>query len=161
MYGAGEQVRGFIALEDAMQCMGRLIAHPPEPGQYAVVNQMSDYYSIRHLAETVAGIASKEFDIPVVIQRVENPRVEADVHPFTPIYRNLSDQFGFTPQVSLEDEVYRMLALLTQPHIKQRIEEKRHLILPRTWLSGVKKEVELLEVIEEGKYEPGITTYRP
>lgn len=157
MYGAGEQIRGFIALEDAMQCMTRLIAHPPEPGQYDVVNQMSGYHSIRELAETVAKIASREFNLPVKIQRVENPRVEADIHPFEPIYDKLAERFEFRQKVSVEEEVYRMLELLTQPHIKQRIEEKKHLILPRTWWSGMKKEVEPLEVIEEIKYEPRVT----
>jgi len=161
MYGAGEQIRGFIALEDAMQCMTRLIVHPPEPGQYDVVNQMSGFYSIRHLADTVASVASKEFSIPVVIQRVENPRVEADIHPYEPIYDKLPEQLGFQPQVELEQEVYRMLELLTQPHIKQRIEEKKHLILPRTWWSGEKKQVETLEVVEQIKYEPGSTNHRP
>lgn len=110
----------------------QLITHPPEPGQYDVVNQMSGFYSINHLAHTVAKVASKEFAIPVVIQRVENPRVEADIHPFEPIYNKLPDQFGFKPRVTLEDEIYCMLGLLTQPHIKERIEEKKHLILPRT-----------------------------
>jgi nucleoside-diphosphate-sugar epimerase len=161
MYGAGEQIRGFIGLEDAMQCMTRLIGYPPEPGQYDVVNQMSGFYSINHLAHTVAQVASKEFAIPVTIQRVENPRVESDIHPFEPIYNKLPDQFGFKPQVTLEDEIYRMLELLTQPHIKQRIEEKKHLILPRTWWSGIKKQVETLEVLEEIKYEPSSTAYRP
>ncbi|MGV9205638.1 MAG: NAD-dependent epimerase/dehydratase family protein, partial [Promethearchaeia archaeon] len=33
IYGKGEQIRGFIALRDAMQCMVRLIVSPPEPGQ--------------------------------------------------------------------------------------------------------------------------------
>jgi len=161
VYGAGEQTRGFIALEDAMQCMTRLIAAPPEPGQYDVVNQMSGFYSVRHLAETVAKIASKEFALPVVIQRVENPRVEADVHPFEPIYNKLSDRFGFQPRVTLEDEIYRILELLTKPRIKQRIEAKKHLILPRTWWSGQKKQVETLEIIEEIRYEPSVTAYRP
>lgn len=46
-----------------------------------------------------------------------------------------------------------MLELLTQPDIKQRIEEKKHLILPRTWWSGEKKLVESLEIIEEIKYD--------
>ncbi len=161
MYGAGEQIRGFIGLEDAMQCMARLIAYPPEPGQYDVVNQMSGFYSINHLAHTVARIASKEFNLPVKIQRVENPRVESDIHPFEPIYNKLPDQFGFEPRITLEDEIYRTLELLTQPEIKQRIEEKKHLILPRTWWSGVKKQVETLEVLEEIKYEPGSTTHRP
>ncbi len=160
IYGAGEQLRGFIALEDAMQCMARLIASPPEPGQYGVVNQMSGYYSIRHLAETVAKIASKEFNLPVKIQRVENPRVEADRHPFEPIYERLPKDFGFKPRVSPEEEIYRMLELLTQPKIKQRIEEKKHLILPRTWWSGIKKEVETIEIVEEIKYEPRTAVYR-
>lgn len=161
LYGAGEQIRGFISLEDAMQCMTRLIVHPPEPGQYDVVNQMSGFYSVRHLAQTVARIASREFGIPVIIQRVENPRVESDIHPFEPIYNKLPDRFGFEPKVTLEDEIYRMLDLLTQPHVKERIEEKKHLILPKTWWSGMKKQVETLEIIEELKYEPSVTAYRP
>jgi len=156
MYGSGEQIRGFIALEDAMQCMVRLIGHPPEPGQYDVVNQMSGYYSIRYLAETVAKIASKEFRIPVTLQRVENPRVEADIHPFEPIFDKLRDRFGFRSQVSVEEEIYRILHVLTQPQVKQRIEEKKHLILPRTWWSGIKKQVDTLEVLEEIKYEPSV-----
>jgi nucleoside-diphosphate-sugar epimerase len=148
IYGSGEQIRGFIALEDAMQCMTRLIVHPPEPGQYDVVNQMSGFCSLRELAQTVARVASKEFNIPVVVQRVENPRVEADIHPYEPICDKLPDQLGFKPQVTLEQEVYRMLDLLTQSHIKERIEEKQHLILPKTWWSGQKKQVKTLEVVE-------------
>jgi len=153
MYGSGEQIRGFIGLEDAMQCMSRLISHPPKRGEYAVVNQMSGYYSIRQLAETVAKIGSQEFGLTVTIQRVENPRVEYDIHPYEPIYDRLRDEFGFEAKVSLEEEIYRMLELLTQPHIKARIEEKKHLILPRTWWSGKKKIVESLEVIEEITYK--------
>jgi len=153
MYGSGEQIRGFIGLEDGMQCVTRLIAHPPAPAQYDVVNQMSGFNSIKQLADTVARIASKEFHIPVTIQRVENPRVEYDVHPYEPVYNKLPDQFGFEPRVQLDDEIYRMLELLTQGEIKQRIEEKKHLILPRTWWSGEKKLVERLEVIEEIKYD--------
>jgi UDP-sulfoquinovose synthase len=161
IFGSGEQVRGLIALEDAMQCMTRLIAHPPEPGQYDVVNQMSGYCSIRQLADTVARIASKEFGIPVVIQRVENPRVEADIHPYEPVYDKLQDRFGFQPTGTLEGEIYSMLELLTQPEVRQRIEEKKHLILPRTWWSGLKRPVETLEVVEETRYEPRVAAYRP
>ena len=154
MYGAGEQIRGFIGLEDGMQCVTRLISHPPQPGQYDVVNQMAGLYSVRQLAETVALIASREFKLPVTIQRVENPRVEYDIHPYEPIYNKLPDQFGFEPRVGLEEEIFRMLELLIQPEIKQRIEEKKHLILPRTWWSGEKRVVDTLEVVEEIKYEP-------
>lgn len=162
LYGAGEQIRGFISLEDAMQCMTRLIASPPEPGQYGVVNQMSGYYNMRELAETIAKIGKKYFNLEVRIQRVENPRVEADRHPFEPIFDKLSNEFGYVQRGSLEQEVYRMFELLTQSHIKKRIEEKRHLILPRTWWSGMKKEVERIELVEdkEVKDEESIEAYR-
>jgi UDP-sulfoquinovose synthase len=165
LYGAGEQIRGFIALEDAMQCMTRLIAHPPEPGQYGVVNQISGYYSLRYLAKTVAKIGKEEFNLPVKIQRIENPRVEADIHPFEPIYENLSNIFGFKPSVSLEKEIYRMFKLLTQPEIKSRIEEKKHHIIPKTWWSGEKRRAETLEIFELEeeieKHEAKLKNYRP
>lgn len=148
LHGAGEQIRGFIALEDAMQCMTRLIASPPEPGQYAVVNQMSGFYSLRELAKTVAKIGKEEFNLPVKIQRVENPRVESERHPFEPIYENLTQKLGFKPSVSLEEEIYRMFKLLMQPGIKNRIEEKKHHIIPKTWWSGEKRKVETIEVLE-------------
>lgn len=105
IYGSGGQTRGFIALRDAMQCMTRLITSPPEPGQYGVVNQISGVYMVRDLADTVAKIAANEFNLPVKIQRLENPRVEADEHPFEVIYEQLPKTFGFEPKVSLEEEV--------------------------------------------------------
>jgi len=77
IYGKGEQIRGFIALNDAMQCMVRLIVSPPEPGQYDVVNQVSGLYKISELAEAVAKVGNEKFNLDVKIQRIENPRVEA------------------------------------------------------------------------------------
>ena len=149
IYGAGEQVRGFIGLQDGMQCITRLLLSPPEPGQYGVVNQMSGYYSIRDLAEKVARVGKEEFNLPVKIQRVENPRVEADRHPFEPIFENLSKQYGFEPQVLPEEEIYRMFELLTQPHIRKRIQQMMYHVVPRTWWSGDHRRVKTIEILEE------------
>ena len=147
IYGTGGQTRGFISLEDAMQCMTRLISSPPEAGQYEVVNQISGTRDIRELAEVVDRVGKDEFGLPVVVQRVENPRVEASSHPFEPIYEKLPDQFGFESTVSLEEEVHRTFELLTQPHIRDRILEKSDLILPTTWWSGDQRLVETIEVL--------------
>lgn len=148
IYGRGEQIRGFIALEDAMQCMTRLIASPPEPGQYDVVNQMSGFFSIRQLAEVVAKVGRKDFGLDVEVQRVENPRVEADRHPFEPVFEKLPEKFGFDSRVTLVQEVHRMFDLLTEPEVKQRIEENRELVLPENWWSGEKRPVETLELMQ-------------
>jgi len=150
IYGGGEQIRGFIALDDAMECMTRLIASPPEPGQYEVVNQVSGLYKVSELAETVAKIG-KKFGLDVKIQRIENPRVEAEEHPFEVVSENLPKHFGFKPKISLEKEITEMFKLLTKPEIKARLEEKKHTILPKTRWSGEKKDSDVLEV-----YKPGI-----
>jgi len=148
LYGLGKQIRGYLALEDAMQCMTRLIASPPEPGQYSVVNQISSVFSARQLAYTVANVGRKYFNLPVHVQRVENPRVEADEHPFEALYEKLPKEHGFEPKVSLEEEICRMFELFTTPSVRGRIEERKHVIMPKTWWSGVKREVERLELLE-------------
>jgi len=151
LYGAGEQIRSMISLEDAMQCMTRLIAHPPEPGQYDVANQMSGYHSLREIAETVVRIARKEFGLAVKVQRVENPRIESERHPYEPIFENLPKRFSFKPGISLEEEIYRLFTFLNRPEIKRRIEEKRHHIIPKTWWSGQKRVVGTIETFDTGK----------
>jgi UDP-sulfoquinovose synthase len=151
IYGKGEQIRGFIALNDAMQCMVRLIVSPPEPGQYDVVNQVSGLHKVSDLAETVAEVANEKFNLGVKIQRLENPRVEADTHPFEVVSRKLPRVFGFTPQIELDDEIERMLKVLLEPEIQNRIEMKKHTIMPVTTWQGEKRVMKTLE-----KYDPGI-----
>lgn len=146
VYGKGGQTRGYIALRDAMECMTRLIASPPEPGQYGVVNQIASVHSVRELAETVAKVGRNQFNLDVEIQRVENPRVEADEHPYEAIHEKLPENYDFEPSVELEEEIYKMFELLTQPQIEQRIDEKKHHIVPKTWWSGEKREVRQLEM---------------
>lgn len=148
LYGTGRQIRGFIALRDAMECMTRLLGAPPEPGQYAVVNQISGVRSLRQLAYTVAKVGRERFDLPVQVQRIENPRVEADVHPFEAIYEKLPKNYGFEPKYPLEEEVTRVFELLMKPEIKSRILERKQVIIPRTWWSGVKKQAERLELLD-------------
>ena len=163
IYGEGQQIRGYIALEDAMECMVRLISSPPEPGQYDVVNQVSGLHKVRELAETVAKVASENHGLAVEIQRVENPRVEADYHPLEAVSTKLPNELGFQPDVSLEKEINRMLELLVRSDIITRLKKVEHVIRPRTWWSGDKREVETLEEYKpgtknEGGYTPTLLT---
>lgn len=150
IYGGGEQIRGCIALDDAMDCMVRLIISPPEPGQYDVVNQVSGLHKVKDVAEIVAKVAKDKYNIDVKIQRIENPRVETENHPFEVVSKKLP-ALNFKSRISLEKEVIRMFDLAFQPYIKKRIKEKAHLILPKTRWSGEKKDSEILEVYEPGR----------
>jgi len=159
VYGKGEQTRGFIALEDAMQCMVRLISSPPEPGQYDVVNQVSGVHKIKGLADAVGEVANDNYGMDVEVQRLENPRVEADKHPFETISRKLPNEFGFERKVTLKEEIDRMLEILTRDEIKDRIDSMKDAIIPETQWSGEKEEPDVIEVYKPGEKDHGV--YEP
>ena len=108
-----------------------------------------EVYRIADLAEAVAEVG-KEFGIKVKIQRLENPRVEADRHPIEVVATKLEGEFDLQPTIRLKDELRRMFEVLTQPEMKKRLEEKRHVISPKTRWNGVKQEMDILD-----EYEPG------
>jgi UDP-sulfoquinovose synthase len=149
IYGGGEQIRGFIALEDTMDCMVRLVCSPPEAGQYDVVNQVSGLHKIREIAETVTEVG-KKFGYNVKIQRIENPRLEADKHPLEVVSTKLPKK-GFEPKVTPEKEITRMFELLSKDEIIKRIKEKEHVIMPKTRWDGIKKESERIEMYDPSK----------
>jgi UDP-sulfoquinovose synthase len=144
IYGSGNQLRGYITLKDAMQCITRLIAKPPEPGQYDVVNQVTDVMSVKQIAMTVAKIAT-EFGLDPEVQRIENPRVEAEEHPYEVIHDKLSDNFGFASESSFEEEVRGLFRTLTQPDAVERIKQQESKLFPKTKWSGETAELKVLE----------------
>ncbi|MCP4171939.1 MAG: NAD-dependent epimerase/dehydratase family protein [Fuerstiella sp.] len=144
IYGSGNQLRGYITLKDAMQCITRLIAAPPEPGQYDVVNQVTDVMSVKQIAQTVATIGA-EFGLDTEVQRIENPRVEAEEHPYEVIHDKLSENFGFASESSFEDEVRGMFEVLTKPEAVARIKEQESKLFPTTKWSGESAKLKVLE----------------
>lgn len=144
IYGSGSQKRGYITLRDAMQCITRLIAAPPEPGQYDVVNQVTDVFSVREIAQMVATIA-REFDLEVEVQRIENPRVESEEHPYEVIHEKLADRFGFESESAFADEVRHLFRVLLQPEIRARIINQQDTLFPKTRWSGEHGDLEVLE----------------
>ncbi|MFP4116388.1 MAG: hypothetical protein ACLFTQ_04315, partial [Candidatus Aenigmatarchaeota archaeon] len=154
VYGKGEQNRGFIGLEDAMQCMMRIISSPPEPGEYNTVNQVSGTYKVKELADAVADVASDKLGKEVEIQRLENPRVESDKHPIEVVSRKLPNEFGFERKVDLEEEIARMVELLSKERSRKRIEDAKECIIPETQWNGENQRPDIIEV-----YEPGTKDY--
>ena len=148
LFGSGNQQRGYIALADAMQCMVRLLASPPEPGQYEVVNQVTDVFSVRHIAYLTGRIGKEEFGLRPSIQRLENPRVEAEEHPYEVLHTKLEEQYGFRSEARIEDEIVYMFRRLMEPENRARIEALKEVLVPETLWSGVRKKLEVLERIE-------------
>ena len=123
-YGIGKQMRGYLALNDSIKCISLLLENPADKGQYRVVNQFDEQYSISNLADRVQKIGNKK-GLDVEINNVENPRVEMEEHYYkadSKILRNL----GFKATRNIDEEIGIMLDDLLR--FKDRIIEKKDAI---------------------------------
>lgn len=125
VHGLGGQTRGFLALNDSIQCISLLIDNPPKEGEYRVVNQFDQQYSVMELAKKVAMIAH-ELGIDVEIKSKENPRSEAEKHYYKADHEILKS-LGFKHTREIDDEIRIMLKHLIK--YKERIEIKKHVIV--------------------------------
>lgn len=121
IYGKGGQTRGFLALEDSIQCMSILIENPPEKGEYRVVNQFDEQYKVRELASRVKRIADKK-GLDANIQQLENPRVEKEEHYYKADHDHLK-RLGFRATRHIDDQIDMMLDDLIAH--KERITAKK------------------------------------
>lgn len=144
IYGSGNQMRGYITLRDAMQCITRLVAAPPDPGQYDVINQVTDVFSVLQIAQMVATIG-REFGLDVEVQRIENPRVESEEHPYEVIHDKLQERFGFSSESGFADEVRHLFRVMLQPENRDRILAQQGALFPKTRWSGEHGEMKVLE----------------
>ena len=121
LFGLGEQTRGFLPLRDSMQCLSLILDNPPRRGEYRVLNQFQEVYSIKHLADVVTKAAGS-LGIRVTVESLENPRVELERHYYQPDHQRLFD-LGYRPTGNIMAEVKTMLTQLSK--YRDRIEAKR------------------------------------
>ncbi len=126
-YGKGGQTRGYIALRDSVQCMTLAAENPPKDGEYRVLNQFDETYSVNDLAKHVVEV-SGEFGISAKIWSIENPRLEKEEHYYHPDREKLP-ALGFKPTNDLNTELRLTIPKLMK--YKGRIEEKKESIMPK------------------------------
>jgi len=102
IYGKGNQIRGYINIQDTMQCVYLSATQPPAPGELRVFNQVTETFSVKELAERVNKVGEK-LGYQVELQHFENPRVEKEEHYYNPKYTGLIE-LGLQPHY-LSDEV--------------------------------------------------------
>lgn len=128
-YGKGGQTRGFLSLDDSIQCLTIAAENPPDAGEYRVFNQFDDYYSVMDLATEVKRIFDQKHSTPAVIQNVPNPRIEKEAHYYNPEMKKLRE-LGYRPRRSLQDGISEMIKDLERH--KKTILSLKNVIMPRT-----------------------------
>jgi UDP-sulfoquinovose synthase len=117
VYGKGGQTRGFLNIVDTVQCVRLALEHPAESGEFRVFNQFTEQFSVRDLAELVQRVGG-ELGLNVMVERVVDPRIEAEEHYYNATHTRLRD-LGLRPHL-LSDEVVAHLLETVQRH-KDRI----------------------------------------
>jgi len=107
VYGSGGQKRSFLNIRDTLQCVRLAIENPAEQGEFRVLNQFTEVFSVLELAEIVAKAAA-ELGMAAEVANIENPRIEAEEHYYNPRNDALL-ALGLKPRLLSEELVGDML----------------------------------------------------
>jgi UDP-sulfoquinovose synthase len=118
VYGVGGQTRGSLNILDTLACVELAVLNAPDEGEYRVFNQFTEKFSLNELADLVAA-AGREYGLDVVVEHLDNPRVEAEEHYYNAKHSALLD-LGLKPHYLSETLIESMFA---------RIEEHRDRVI--------------------------------
>jgi UDP-sulfoquinovose synthase len=112
VYGGGGQKRSFLNIRDTLQCVRLAVEQPAAPGEYRVLNQFTEVFSVLELAHLVRDAAA-HVGHRVEIHHVDNPRVEQEDHFYEPRNDRLL-ALGLEPRLLSEELVEGMLLRIAQ-----------------------------------------------
>jgi len=112
VYGKGEQVRGYLNINDTLQCVHMAEKTPAGEGELRIFNQIVETFSVNQLAKITKRVGDK-LGFDVKIESIENPRKEAEEHYYNPKYNGLKD-IGFIPHLLTDDLMEDMFKIVLE-----------------------------------------------
>ncbi len=112
VYGRGGQTRGYLNINDTLQCVHMSEKTPAEKGELRIFNQVMETFSVNDLAEKTQSVGRK-LGYDVKIDHMENPRKEAEEHYYNPTYQGLID-IGVTPHYLTNSVMEEMFQVVEQ-----------------------------------------------
>ena len=112
IYGSGNQTRGYLNLNDTLQCITKTVENPPEAGELRIFNQITQTFSVNDLANLVVS-SLKDLLPNISVKHLPNPRKEAEDHYYNPTYQALSD-IGVVPMLLNEEIIRKMYSTVSQ-----------------------------------------------
>jgi len=113
VYGRGGQTRGYLNINDTLQCVHMAQQTPAQAGELRIFNQIMETFSVNELAGKVRDVG-RRLGYQVAVQNLENPRREAEEHYYNPTYQGLID-IGVIPHY-LTDEVLERFFSAVEAH---------------------------------------------
>jgi UDP-sulfoquinovose synthase len=112
VYGRGGQTRGFLNIIDTLQCVRLALEHPACAGEFRVFNQFTEQFSVNALAEKVSSVG-RAIGLHVVVDRVADPRVEAEEHYYNAAHTKLMD-LGLVAHPLTDEVVAHLLEVIAR-----------------------------------------------
>jgi UDP-sulfoquinovose synthase len=125
LYGSGGQTRGFLNIKDTLQSLELAAAQPVERGDLRILNQFTEQFSVRQLAEQVR-TAARSSGYQTEIQTIKNPRKEMDSHYFNAAHQGLLDM-GLKPHLLTTEIISEMISVIAK--YQDRIDHSK--VMPR------------------------------
>jgi len=94
VYGTGGQTRGMIDIRDTVRCVQLACENPANRGEFRVFNQITEWKSVKDIAETIATASPED----VTIEYIDNPRVELADHYYKVTHTKLIE-LGLQPHL--------------------------------------------------------------
>jgi UDP-sulfoquinovose synthase len=110
VYGKGGQTRGYLNINDTLQCVHMSEKIPAGRGELRIFNQIVETFSANELAERVQRVA-KRLGYEVEIDHLKNPRKEAEAHYYNPTYQGLIE-IGVEPHYLTDEVLEGMMRLV-------------------------------------------------
>ena len=104
VYGEGGQKRGYLGINDSIQCLVLAIQNAPVRGTYRTWNQLDTTHSAMELANIVWGVAHK-YDLKPEITKIPSPRIEKTESFYYKVYTDKLKTLGFEPTRKVVDDV--------------------------------------------------------
>jgi UDP-sulfoquinovose synthase len=102
VYGRGGQTRGYLNLNDTLQCVDLAMNDPVPRGEMRILNQFTERFSVNEIAARVQRVGNA-MGLGVEVRSVSNPRKEQEEHYYNPRHDRLVEM-GLKPH-PLTDEV--------------------------------------------------------
>ncbi len=116
VYGQGGQTRGYLNIQDTLNCIRLAIETPAARGELRILNQFTETFSVNELASRVQKVGNR-MDLQVQVEQRDNPRKEAEAHYYNPRHTGLLD-LGLEPSY-LTDEVLAAMIEFALAHRDQ------------------------------------------
>ncbi len=112
VYGKGGQIRGYLNINDTLQCVHMSEQTPADKGELRIFNQVMETFSVNELAEITKRVGDK-LGYNVEIKNIENPRKEAEEHYYNPKYQGLID-IGVKPHFLTDELMEEMFTVVAE-----------------------------------------------